>query len=89
MVLLGIRIPLNYGPRYTREFERVFRDVSESQGIPWIEFFMDGVALDEELMQSDGIHPNAAAQPILLDNAWPIIMQSLGEPGEQQAANEK
>ena len=87
VVLLGIRIPLNYGPRYTREFEQVFRDVSASQEIPWIEFFMDGVALNDELMQSDGIHPNAAAQPILLDNAWPIIAQSLGEPGERRAAN--
>ena len=88
-VLLGIRIPLNYGPRYTREFESVFRDVSESQGIPWIEFFMDGVALNDELMQSDGIHPNAAAQPILLDNAWPVIREALGEPCERRAANEK
>ena len=89
VVLLGIRIPLNYGPRYTREFERVFRDVSESSDIPWVEFFMDGVALDDGLMQADGIHPNADAQPILLDNAWPIILQTLGDPGERQAANDK
>ncbi len=88
VVLLGIRIPLNYGPRYTREFEQVFRDVSAAQGIPWIEFFMEGVALNDKLMQSDGIHPNAAAQPILLDNAWPIIAETLGEPGERQAAND-
>ena len=88
VVLLGIRIPLNYGPRYTREFEQVFRDVSEAAEVPWIEFFMEGVALNDELMQSDGIHPNAAAQPILLDNAWPIIAESLGEPGERRAAND-
>lgn len=89
VVLLGIRIPLNYGPRYTRAFENVFRDVSESLQIPWIEFFMEGVALNDELMQSDGIHPNAEAQPILLDNAWPIILQSLGEPDGRRAANDK
>ncbi len=77
VVLLGIRIPLNYGPRYTSEFEGVFRDVAEQSGVPWIEFFMDGVALNEELMQADGIHPNAEAQPLLLDNAWPIISQTL------------
>ncbi len=78
VVLLGIRIPLNYGPRYTREFESVFREVAADHEIPWIDFFMDGVALDEDLMQSDGIHPNAAAQPILLDNAWPVISEAIG-----------
>ncbi len=77
VVLLGIRIPSNYGPRYTRSFENVYRELAASYGLPWIEFFMDGIALDESLMQSDGIHPNAAAQPILLDNAWPAIAEAL------------
>jgi acyl-CoA thioesterase-1 len=77
VVLLGIRIPPNYGQRYIEMFERVFREVAEQYEIPWIEFFMDGVALNEELMQSDGIHPNAAAQPVLLDNAWPVISKAL------------
>lgn len=76
-VVLGIRIPSNYGPRYTKAFEGVYRDLSEQLGILWIEFFMDGIALNEELMQDDGIHPNAEAQLILLDNAWPIIRQAL------------
>lgn len=80
VVLLGIRIPMNYGPRYSSAFERAFRDAAESEGIAWIEFFMEGVALNEELMQDDGIHPNAEAQPLLLDNAWPIIAASLGTP---------
>ncbi len=77
VVLLGIRIPVNYGPRYTAAFENVFRELAAELDVPWIEFFMDRVALEEELMQADGIHPNAAAQPILLDNAWPIINQAL------------
>lgn len=81
VVLLGIRIPLNYGPRYTSEFEGVFREVAAEHQIPWIDFFMDGVALNEELMLSDGIHPNAAAQPILLDNAWPVIAEALDAAG--------
>jgi acyl-CoA thioesterase-1 len=81
VVLLGIRIPPNYGPRYSKEFEQVFRDVARSREVPWIEFFMDGVALNGEYMQDDGIHPNAAAQPLLLDNAWPIIQESLPAPG--------
>ena len=77
VVLLGIRIPPNYGQRYIEAFESVYRDVAQDLEVPWIEFFMDGVALNEDLMQSDGIHPNAAAQPVLLDNAWPIISKAL------------
>jgi acyl-CoA thioesterase-1 len=78
VVLLGIRIPSNYGPRYTQAFESVFRDTAETLDVPWIEFFMDGIALDKDLMQADGIHPNAKAQPRLLDNAWPAIREALG-----------
>lgn len=77
VVLLGIRIPTNYGARYTQAFENVFRELASELDVPWIGFFMDGIASDEELMQDDGIHPNANAQPILLDNAWPIIQQAL------------
>lgn len=77
VVLLGIRIPLNYGARYSAAFEQAFRDAATSKDVPWIEFFMEGVATNEDLMQDDGIHPNVAAQPLLLDNAWPIIEDSL------------
>lgn len=81
VVMLGIRIPPNYGQRYIAEFDEVFRQLAEETAVPWIEFFMEGVALNEELMQSDGIHPNATAQPILLDNAWPIISETLTGQG--------
>ena len=77
VVLLGIRIPTNYGTRYTQAFEAVYADVADELGIRWIEFFMEGVALNDELLQEDRIHPNVEAQPILLDNAWPIIHATL------------
>ena len=77
VVLLGIRIPTNYGTRYTQAFEAVYAEVAEDLGVEWIEFFMQGVALNDELLLEDRIHPNAAAQPILLDNAWPIIRATL------------
>ena len=77
VVLLGIRIPPNYGQRYTRSFENVYRELAAQYEVPWIEFFMQGVALNDELMQDDGIHPNAEAQAILLENAWPIISAAL------------
>jgi acyl-CoA thioesterase-1 len=79
VVLLGIRIPTNYGTRYTQAFEGVYREVAEELDIKWIEFFMEGVALNDDLLQDDRIHPNAEAQPILLDNAWPIIRATLDE----------
>jgi len=84
VVILGIRIPTNYGARYTQAFESVFRELSEQLEVLWIEFFMDGIALDESLMQDDGIHPNAQAQSILLENAWPIIRQSLTDYNNRQ-----
>jgi acyl-CoA thioesterase-1 len=77
VVLLGIRIPTNYGPRYTQAFEATYAEVASELDIGWIEFFMEGVALNDELLQEDRIHPNAQAQPILLDNAWPIIRATL------------
>lgn len=88
VVMLGIRIPTNYGPRYTRSFEDVYRELADELDVPWIEFFMEGIALNEELMQDDGIHPNAAAQPILLDNAWPIIRQALADHAKPHAGSE-
>ena len=78
VVLLGIRIPENYGRRYADEFFSTYASLADEYGLALVEFFMDGVALDDGLMQADGIHPNAAAQPILLDNAWPAIESVLG-----------
>jgi len=89
VVMLGIRIPTNYGPRYTGAFEDVYRMLAEQLGVLWIEFFMEGVALNEDLMQEDGIHPNAEAQSILLDNAWPIIRQALADHAKHQTSNNK
>jgi acyl-CoA thioesterase-1 len=87
VVLLGIRIPPNYGPRYTEAFESVYRELAEQLQVPWTEFFMEGVALNDRLMQDDGIHPNVEAQPILLDNAWPVIHEALeAEPDARRAA---
>lgn len=85
VVLLGIRIPTNYGARYTEAFERVYRELAEEHGVPFIEFFMEGIAMNEDLMQDDGIHPNAAAQSILLDNAWPVIEQALSSRSVEQS----
>ncbi|RHW22464.1 arylesterase [Pseudomonas jilinensis] len=81
-LLLGIRIPPNYGVRYTRAFEQVFVDVSQAHEVPLVPFVLEGVAGEDSLMQADGIHPTAAAQPIILDNTWPAIEQWLQSRSE-------
>lgn len=86
--LLGIRIPPNYGQAYTEAFESVYTRLAERYGIPLVPFMLEGVALDSALMQDDGIHPNARAQPQILDHVWPIIEQLLeASPGQRDSAS--
>jgi acyl-CoA thioesterase-1 len=73
VLLIGMRIPPNYGPAYTKSFHELFARVAASQDVPLVPFFLDGIALDEGLMQDDGLHPNAAAQPKLLAQVWPLL----------------
>lgn len=80
VLLIGVRLPPNYGPRYSEGFFNLFVEVSESLQVPRVPFLMEGVALDRGLMQDDGLHPNAAAQPRLLDNVWPHLEPLLPEP---------
>jgi acyl-CoA thioesterase I len=72
-VLIGMRMPTNYGPAYTEGFHALYGELANKYGAPHVDFFLDKVALDPELMQADGIHPTAKAQPILLDNVWPVL----------------
>lgn len=77
VVLAGIQMPPNYGSRYTKEFAAVYPELARTHAVALVDFILDGVALDMSLMQADGIHPNAAAQPRVLDNAWPAIEKEL------------
>jgi acyl-CoA thioesterase-1 len=70
ILLLGMHIPPNYGPLYTRKFHETFQAVAHSKNISLEPFFLDGVATKNEYMQADGLHPNAAGQPIILENIW-------------------
>ena len=73
VLLVGIRIPPNYGPRYTEEFERAYGEIAQKYHLPLVPFLLEKVALDAALMQEDGLHPSAAAQPIILDTVWPHL----------------
>lgn len=72
-LLVGMRIPVNYGPTYTQGFHAIYGELAKEFATPLVGFFMERVALDARLMQADGIHPNAQAQPILLDTLWPAL----------------
>lgn len=77
VILAGIEIPPNYGQRYTDEFKKVFVRVAEKNDVPFIPFILEGIALEPELMQDDGIHPTEDAQPLLLENIWPSLKEIL------------
>ena len=76
-VLLGMRIPPNYGERYAGGFVQIFSELSRLYSVPLVPFLLNKVALDLSLMQADGLHPNAHGQPLLLDNVWPVLVRSL------------
>lgn len=80
ILLIGIQIPLNYGPRYTNLFEQSFVLLSEEFAIPLMPTLLDEVPLNFELMQTDRLHPNSKAQPLLLDNIWPHLQPLLDKP---------
>ena len=73
VLLLGMQIPPNYGPKYTQLFHRVYADLAAELDVVRVPFLLEGVAENSELMQSDGIHPTAAAQPIMLELVLPYI----------------
>jgi len=77
VLLLGIHLPPNYGPEYTGKFHAIYHELARAHDTALVPFLLNGVALTPGLMQPDGIHPRAAAQPRLLDNVWPILVPLL------------
>jgi acyl-CoA thioesterase-1 len=73
VLLIGMRIPPNYGPAYTQTFHELYGDLARQHRLPLVPFFLDGIALDDSLMQDDGLHPAASAQPKLLELVWPEL----------------
>ena len=85
VLLIGMRMPSNYGPQYVSGFMAIYQDLAKRYATPLVPFIMEGVALDGRLMQADGIHPTAAAQKRLLDNVWPVLKPLLGAPRKADA----
>lgn len=70
VLLLGMRLPGNYGQRYTEAFYNVYQQIAEQEDVAVVDFFLAGVGGEAGMMQADGVHPTQMAQPLLLDNAW-------------------
>ena len=76
-VLIGMQLPPNYGPAYTEAFYDSYFKVAQRYNVVHIPFLLDGVGQQKSLFQSDGLHPTAQAQPIILDNVWPQLLKLL------------
>ncbi len=77
VLLLGIELPVNYGPQYRDGLRAVYAGLAKDRHASLVPFLLDGVALKPELMQEDGLHPVASAQPLVLDNVWRALQPLL------------
>ena len=77
VLLLGIELPINYGPQYRTGLREIYAGLARAGRVPLVPFLLDGIALDPRLMQPDGLHPTAAAQPRVLANIWPVLAPML------------
>lgn len=73
VLLLGIELPVNYGPRYRDALRRTYVELAAKYQTALVPFLLEGIALDPALMQADGLHPTAAGEPLVLDNIWPRL----------------
>ena len=73
VLLLGMRIPSNYGKRYADQFHQAFVDLADETDVAFVPFFLEDIANDRGNFQNDGVHPNAQAQPAMLDAVWPEL----------------
>jgi acyl-CoA thioesterase-1 len=73
VLLIGMRMPPNYGARYTQDFQALFADLARQHRTAFVPFLMQAVAGKPDLIQADGLHPNARAQPLLLETVWPAL----------------
>jgi acyl-CoA thioesterase-1 len=79
-VIVGLMLPPNYGIDYAREFRDLYPDVARKAKVARVPFLLEGVAEKREFFQADQLHPTAAAQPIILDNVWPVLAPLLKRP---------
>jgi len=77
VLLVGMKLPPNYGPAYTEKFHQIYIDLARQYNVPLLPFLLEDVAQQARLMQSDGIHPRAEAQSVVLENVWSTLQPML------------
>jgi acyl-CoA thioesterase-1 len=77
VLLLGMKVPPNYGPAYARRFDAMFADVAKANKVPLVPYIFDGFGDDLAQFQDDRIHPKAAAESRIVDNVWPTLSRLL------------
>ncbi|MBK7016645.1 MAG: arylesterase [Sulfuritalea sp.] len=78
VLLVGMRLPPNYGPQYTRDFDAAYRDIAKAEKLALLPFLLEPIALERDAYQADGLHPTAAAQPKILDHVWGALKPLVG-----------
>jgi acyl-CoA thioesterase-1 len=78
LLLLGMLAPPNWGEAYRRDFDRIFPDLAHAHRVPLYPFFLEGVAMQRQLNQADGLHPNARGVAVLVDHIGPVVARVLG-----------
>ncbi len=81
VLLIGVQLPPNYGPRYTQRFQAIYHELAREQDLTLLPSLVDGIGTQQKLMQADGIHPNATAQPLIVDRVWEqlVLLLDKGE----------
>jgi acyl-CoA thioesterase-1 len=77
VLLIGVQLPPNYGPLFTERFQAVYHELAQEQDLALLPSLVDGIGTEQDLMQRDGIHPNAAAQPLIVDRVWKELVPLL------------
>jgi acyl-CoA thioesterase-1 len=77
VLLIGVQLPPNYGPVYTQRFQAVYQELAREQDVTLLPSLVDGIGTEQNLMQGDGLHPNAIAQPLIRDRVWKELLPLL------------
>jgi len=83
VLLIGMQLPPNYGPRYTGKFQSIYHELAGELNVALLPSLVDGIGTELNLMQSDGIHPNAIAQPLIVDRVWKELLPLLDQADHQ------
>jgi acyl-CoA thioesterase I len=84
VLVAGMKLPPNYGPAYTKSFESAFGEVARKHGAALLPFLLEGVADNDAFFQGDQMHPNEAAQPIVLETVWGALRPLLAQSGKRR-----